>query len=186
MCDHIARKLVRLARDVMSMDFDTEKQMKEYLKEHPGADKSRHRVKPSGKSQKGEWDDEESVSFHKDLGERLKKSLRSNGVGDVGIDTGYSSGGVLNIDVQTDLHPSIKKKYRGDYESNRRYSVKVDSDGSGHTAVIGVGDTGGRSSERVESVSAKSQSALSAQVSKTIKEDLKRPRKWDGKPKKSI
>jgi len=54
MSERLATELVRLARDVMSMEFDTQEQMDKYLKEHPGADKSRHRVKQQEKGRKTE------------------------------------------------------------------------------------------------------------------------------------
>ena len=48
----VARKLVRLAQSLMAMEFDTEEALKKYLKEHPDADKSNHRVKKQTKKKK--------------------------------------------------------------------------------------------------------------------------------------
>lgn len=41
----IAKALLKAAKDLISIEFDTTDALKEYLKEHPGADKSRHKVK---------------------------------------------------------------------------------------------------------------------------------------------
>lgn len=50
----LASDLVKLAKDLMSIEFDSEDALKKYLKEHPKADKSKHKVKKtdSGSSSK--------------------------------------------------------------------------------------------------------------------------------------
>ena len=40
----VAKELLMVARDLLAIDFPTDDAMSKYLKEHPGADKSRHRV----------------------------------------------------------------------------------------------------------------------------------------------
>jgi len=42
----IAGELVRLARELVGMDFPTRDAMDKYLKQHPDADRSKHRVVP--------------------------------------------------------------------------------------------------------------------------------------------
>jgi len=45
----VAQELVLLAKSLISMDFPTEEAMKKYLEEHPGADRTLHRVKETRK-----------------------------------------------------------------------------------------------------------------------------------------
>jgi hypothetical protein len=40
----VARELLRVAKELMSMDFPTQDAMDKYMKEHPDADKSNHKV----------------------------------------------------------------------------------------------------------------------------------------------
>lgn len=43
--NRIAVELLKVAREVLSMEFPTDEAMKKYLDEHPDADKSLHHVK---------------------------------------------------------------------------------------------------------------------------------------------
>ena len=40
----VASELIKVAQSLLAIDFPTDKAMKQYLKEHPDADKSNHRV----------------------------------------------------------------------------------------------------------------------------------------------
>lgn len=46
----LAAELVRIAKSLAGIDFSTKSQMDSYLKEHPGADRSKHRVVRSPES----------------------------------------------------------------------------------------------------------------------------------------
>ena len=75
----IARELVRLARDIMGTEFDSQEAMDKYLKEHPGADKSNHSVKKKEKTEsgtKGKDDFHKSNKF-KDTISKLNISTKS-------------------------------------------------------------------------------------------------------------
>ena len=44
----LAMELVRLAREVMGMEFPSQKALRRYIQDHPDADKSKHTVKKPG------------------------------------------------------------------------------------------------------------------------------------------
>ena len=43
----VAKELLAIARELVAMEFPTEEAMDKYLKDHPGADKSNHKVVPN-------------------------------------------------------------------------------------------------------------------------------------------
>ena len=45
----VASELVRIAKDLLAMEFPTQDAMDKYLKEHPDADRSNHKVVPTKK-----------------------------------------------------------------------------------------------------------------------------------------
>lgn len=62
----VARELLRVAKSLMAMDFPTQDAMDKYLKEHPDADKSNHKVVETKKEEAPEKEENKRpISFHK-------------------------------------------------------------------------------------------------------------------------
>ena len=43
--EKLASKILKMAKQLISMEFNTDKELKKYLKDHPDANKSKHKVK---------------------------------------------------------------------------------------------------------------------------------------------
>jgi len=56
-----AKVLIKLAKEIMAMEFPTQEALNEYLKEHPEADKSHHSVKKTKVEQKPKETKKEKV-----------------------------------------------------------------------------------------------------------------------------
>lgn len=70
---HIARELVKIAKNLVAIEFDTQDAYDKYMKDHPDADKSNHRVKKTerkepakkekpAKKETYSWKNEENMS----------------------------------------------------------------------------------------------------------------------------
>jgi len=68
----VAQKLVKLARELVSVEFPTQDAMDKYLKEHPGADKSLHRVVKTEKAPEDMTPDEVEEVLKKKMGPAYK------------------------------------------------------------------------------------------------------------------
>lgn len=42
----IAKELVKIAKDIQAMNFPTQEALNQYLRQHPNADRSQHKVAP--------------------------------------------------------------------------------------------------------------------------------------------
>lgn len=68
----IANELMKVARLVEGVDFSTEEELKNYLKEHPGADRKKHRVVKKENLKKRHQEIEDKRNTHS------KKKVRTN------------------------------------------------------------------------------------------------------------
>jgi len=68
----VAQKLVKLARELMAIEFPTQDAMDKYLKEHPGADRSLHRVVKTEKAPEDMTPDEVEEVLKKKMGPAYK------------------------------------------------------------------------------------------------------------------
>lgn len=81
----VAAELIRVAKDIMAMDFSTEEGLREYLRQHPSANPAAHHVKPKnmpGETERQKFYDVHHASQKKAQWESLpsgwtKESLRS-------------------------------------------------------------------------------------------------------------
>jgi len=73
----VASELVKIARDLTSMEFDSPEAMKRYLKEHPDADKSKHTVK---KQEQGKKETESTgVHPHQQVADKVSQAFKFSG-----------------------------------------------------------------------------------------------------------
>ena len=70
----IAKELLRIAKEILSIEFATKQQLNKYLKEHPEADPKKHSVKENKKVQKKQTKEITSPEFHKEV-EGLRKNI---------------------------------------------------------------------------------------------------------------
>jgi hypothetical protein len=64
----VARELLRMAKELIAIEFPTQEAMDKYLKEHPGADRSNHKVVPHNSYKEfGQWDKTEKTRAHKGI-----------------------------------------------------------------------------------------------------------------------
>jgi len=73
----VASEILKVAQEILAMEFPTDESLKKYLKDHPAADKSKHKVvkpkpeKPQGKSNL--FDKEVTPENHKNYVKGLNK-----------------------------------------------------------------------------------------------------------------
>jgi hypothetical protein len=73
----VAEELLKIAKLLTAMEFDTEAQLKKYLKEHPDADKSKHSVKKKdSKPKTDQGDDVKKKVKEKMKGEKSVSGLK--------------------------------------------------------------------------------------------------------------
>lgn len=92
----VARELAKIASLLLSTEFGSQKELDEYLKEHPAADKSNHSVKK----------DEDDEAANKEIDERQKK---------------HDS---VRTDVENDLHSRANKKGPAIKDDDNHNAVK--------------------------------------------------------------
>ena len=107
--EKVAKELARLARELMSMEFDTDEQLKQYLKEHPDADKSKHTVKKK-EEDKGESKKTPTKKDVKDVVKKVteKKKEFSQKEKDNNAEEAYEKA--------DELFPEVEETFGGDYE----------------------------------------------------------------------
>jgi hypothetical protein len=73
----VVRELLRVARLLKSVEFPSQDAMDQYLKKHPGANKSNHWVKNNKPEQKGEEQKKDEGGEKKeDKVEKIKKKVK--------------------------------------------------------------------------------------------------------------
>ena len=88
----VAKELVRMAKSLLAIEFDTQEAYDDYIKAHPDADKSNHSVK----RQENKSPAKEDVKNKKQV-----KHVEKDGGKD----------GKLSHDTLEDSHPDIKRKF---------------------------------------------------------------------------
>jgi len=185
----LAGEMLRLAKELVGMEFPTRDAMDKYLKEHPDADRSKHKVvetkeeAPAGKG-KGEGADEAKERVHADIGKGIEKALGRHSPSNVKVDMSYPR---VTVDVKTDLS-GVKPKYKGDYESTRRYSVTFSERDGKYVAEVHAGAPGSAESHHVGTKvfgeEAPGSSAVMGWMAGLVKADVRRKYGWDEKPEK--
>ena len=86
----ISEEIKRSAKDLLAIEFDTKKQMDEYLKQHPKADKNLHHVKRTNNKKMQEYSQSLSspdfVRIRNESGydnKRILKNLQTEGLYDI-------------------------------------------------------------------------------------------------------
>ena len=126
----IAKELVRIAKDLMAMDFSSEEAMHNYLKEHPNANRENHKVvslhKNGQKNFEGSYNDKgqkhgEHISYHP-----LKPGENNQRTKDV---MNYHNG-ILH-GPQHGLHPNGKRAFSMNYHHGRMQGEQKSWDHTG-------------------------------------------------------
>lgn len=126
-----AKELLRIARDLVAMEFPSETALHKYLKDHPGAEKSNHKVVDKySKTEYNEKGQKHGPSFvYDDKGHPTKMTVHHHGkkVSELKRNTDGSQ-------ENTHYHPNGKIRKRVDYYSKgkKQHDLNFDEDGKPH------------------------------------------------------
>ena len=71
----VAKELLAIARELVAIDFPTQDAMDKYLKEHPDADKSNHKVVKTKKTNKPKSQEKLDRFLHEHISTHIRDSL---------------------------------------------------------------------------------------------------------------
>lgn len=136
----VAKELLAIARDLIAIDFPTQDAYDKYMKEHPDADKSNHKVVKEKEEQK-----QEAPKKHKDMTSIVRDLSKKKNVLEIANEWGYQEHGVnavrglhdrlkSDMEKEEDTKDSIMQKY-GEPKGSANFKERQEAIGKLNKAI---------------------------------------------------